>query len=158
MTKSISWGMPGIWADLVAVRSENKGISLLDLTPTHVTDIELPSKEGHGSSVSWTPDGDYLAHVAGDDVYIVDSRCGFTLCAQMQIPGSSLQSIAFSPKTDTYKLAGVGLDGKVYVFEFSPPSRFTIVKSVVLEENLWALAWSRGKTATTNLFPTMPVN
>jgi WD40 repeat protein len=150
--------VPGIWADLLAVRSENKGISLLDLTPTHVTDVELPSKEGFGSSVSWTPDGNFLANVAGDDVYIVDSRCGFTLCAQIQIPGSSLRSIAFSPRTDSYKLAGVGLDGKVYVLDFSPPSSsFTIIQSIVLEENLWTLAWSEGKMAIITSFPTLVV-
>lgn len=130
---------------MVAVRSENKAISLLDLTPTHETDIQLPSKEGFGSSVSWTPEGDFLARVSGDDIYVVDSRCGFTLCAQIKIPGSSVQSVAFSPKSDTYNLAGVGLDGKVYLMNFSPPARLTLIESVKVEANLWALAWSRGK-------------
>ncbi len=121
-----------------------------------MTDIQLPSKEGFGSSVSWTPCGNFLARVSGESIHIVDSRCAFTLCAQIQIPGNSFRSIAFSPKYESpslgedglqycYKLAGVGLDGRLCLIQFNTPDNLTVVHSISVEENLWTLRWSAGR-------------
>lgn len=157
-SQAISWGLPGIWSDILAVRSENKGIVLLDLTPIHMTDIELPYMEGFGSSLSWTPCGDFLARVTGESIFIVDSRCAFTLCAKIGIPGNSFRRILFSPifehlppdklgQTRRYNLAGIGMDGRLYLIRFEAPDCLRVVSSVIVEENLWALAWSAGTTA-----------
>jgi len=122
-----------------------------------MTDIALTAQEGYGSAVSWTPDGHFLARVAGDSIFIVDSRYAFALSAHIQIPGSSLREIAFCPKFETSNpsakeeeegesclLAGVGLDGRLYLMRFEEPKHLTIVNAVMVEENLWALSWSAG--------------
>lgn len=152
--KSISWGVPGIWSDVVAVRSENKGISLLDLTPINMTDIELSSQEGFGTSITWSPDGEFLARLVGDSIHITDSRYAFCSSAHITIPGSSLRSIAFSPRfeeseecnyDDASLLAAVGLNGNVYMLKFTVPHTLELVESVFVEKSLWVVTWSKGE-------------
>lgn len=154
--KAISWGLPGNCSDIVAVRSENQVISLFDLTPIHVTNANLSSVEGGGSSLSWTPNGDKLARITGDTLEIVDARCGFTTYSKIQLPQSSLQSISFSPQYlsqstsqestgDNVLLATVGLDGTLRLFEFSESVGLKMVDLVEVEENLWVVAWSSGE-------------
>jgi hypothetical protein len=142
-----------LWSDLVAVRSENKGISLLDLTPITMTDIELPSLEGFGSSLSWSPDGHFLARLIGDKIHVNDSRQAFGLSAHIDLPGSSLRCIAFCPKLETSnegdnatdaRLAAVGLDGSLYMLKFTPPYGLEVVESMFVEDNLWVVSWSQG--------------
>jgi WD40 repeat protein len=152
---SISWGVPGVWADVVAVRSHNKALSLLDLTPTHITDKVLPAdQETETSSVSWSPDGFFLARLVGDSVHVVDARYAFSFTAKIDLPETSPQCIAFSPVPISDKvnhdkpeslLACVGLDGVLRLLRFTESSGLEEVHSVFVEGNLWVVTWSRGK-------------
>ena len=158
--KSISWGNPGLWSDVVAVRSEVKGISLLDLTPINLTDVELFSKEGFGNSITWTPDGDYLARLVGDYIHINDSRYAFCESAHISMPGTSLRCITFAPTFDTSQathddmvvlLAAVGLDGRLHLLKFTAPNTLELLHSVFVEEHLWVVSWSPGTVLFVNL-------
>ena len=84
-------------SDVVAIRSENKGISLLDLTPIYLTDVNLSSMHGMVSSVAWTPDGRYLARLDADHICVTDSLRGFSQIATIKLGGCSLRQVAFSP-------------------------------------------------------------
>lgn len=139
----------------MAVRSENKGISLLDLTPISMTNISLSSQEGFGTSVSWTPSGDHLARISGDEIQISDSRNGFAASAKFELPGSSLKSIEFCPVTSPFDdddekgevctMAAVGLAGHLYILHFTPPSSLQLIKAIFVQENLWVVKWSSGR-------------
>jgi hypothetical protein len=129
---------------------------LLDLTPINMTDMELSSKEGLGTAISWSPNGDFLARVVGDSIHINDSRYAFCPSAHINIPGSSLRCIAFSPRfddEDVVPLAAVGLDGNIYMLKFTVPHTLELLHTVFVEENLWVVTWSRGRTLTLIMFP-----
>mmetsp|Transcript_12248 Transcript_12248/g.35536 ORF Transcript_12248/g.35536 Transcript_12248/m.35536 type:complete len:1610 (-) Transcript_12248:86-4915(-) len=95
----ITWSNPGLFSDVMAVRSESKAISLIDLTPVHSTDAELSHEEGSdGCSTTWSPDGHYLARIDGNRIVVVDSRFGFSQVAECDALGASqLRQIQFSP-------------------------------------------------------------
>jgi WD40 repeat protein len=153
---SISWGKPGIESDIVAVRSENTAITLLDMTPIHMTDVMLSAEEGNDvASLSWSPDGSFLSRLAGDSIYVVDVGLGFKCSAEIKLSGSSLRCIAFSPVPHSHYgvdpevsgslLACVGLNGFLYLLKFTVPEALEMVHSVYVEKNLWVVAWSEGE-------------
>jgi hypothetical protein len=136
------------------VRSENKRISLIDLTPIHKTGFDIPAQEGMGSSLSWSPRGQFLATIAGDEILVTDSRYGFNQVASIKLEGCELRRVAFCPveggdsedgKGGLILLAAVGLDGKLYILQFSPVGyNVELLSSIFVEENLWVVAWSGG--------------
>ena len=76
---SVSWGPKmhnlgniGEQHDFVAIRSDNTCISVLDLTPTSLTDIHLSSNNGENSSISWNFDGTLIARALGPLVVVSD--------------------------------------------------------------------------------------
>jgi hypothetical protein len=143
-----------LYSDLVAVRSENKRISLIDLTPIHKTCFDIPAQEGMGSSLSWSPKGQFLATIAGDEILVTDSRYGFNQVASIKLEGCELRRVAFCPveggdsedgQGGLILLAAVGLDGKLHMLQFSPVGyNVELLSSIFVEENLWVVAWSGG--------------
>jgi WD40 repeat protein len=147
---SISWGVPGVWTDTVAVRSANTTITILDMTPIHMTDKILSAEEGaENLSVSWSPDGFYLARLVGNSIQIADASLSFCRAAELELSNSSLRCVAFSPvflnDTNETLLACVALDGMLRLLKFNCAQTLTVVKSVYVEDNLWVVVWSRGK-------------
>lgn len=143
-----------MYSDLVAVRSENKRISLIDLTPIHKTGFNIPAQEGMGSSLSWSPKGQFLATIAGDEILVTDSRFGFNQVASIKLEGCELRRVAFCPveggdsedgEGGPIIFAAVGLDGKLHILQFSPVGyNVEVLSSIFVEENLWVVAWSGG--------------
>lgn len=143
---SVSWGVPGLWSDIVAIRTQNTEISLIDMTPIHMTDVELSTTEGFGTSVSWSPCGEFLARISGDMILISNARLGFMPSAKIRMAESTLWCLSFSPQNHdrAMYLAAVGLNGHLYVMEFEPPYKLRLLESTFVEENLWAVGWSSG--------------
>jgi hypothetical protein len=143
-----------LYSDLVAVRSENKRISLIDLTPIHKTGFDIRAQEGLASSLSWSPKGQFLATIAGDEILVTDSRYGFNQVASIRLEGCGLRRVAFCPveggdskdgQNGPILLAAVGLDGKLNMLQFSPVGyTVELISSIFVEENLWVVVWSGG--------------
>eukprot|EP00934_Nitzschia_sp_Nitz4_P009346 Nitzschia sp. Nitz4//scaffold208_size52459//21883//26692//NITZ4_006812-RA/size52459-snap-gene-0.6-mRNA-1//-1//CDS//3329541657//9336//frame0 len=147
---SITWGLPGVWSDVVAIRSANTVVSVLDLTPIHATDMELSSAPGYGSSLSWTPNGRYVARIENGTITICDSHFSFNFVNRIALPDRDLRCIAFSKRSysdvdedvECVQLAAVGLGGTLYLLQFTTPDELVLVDSVFVEDSLWVLAWS----------------
>lgn len=152
---SISWGVPGVLVDVVAVRSETEGITLFDMTPVHLMDRSLSGDEkSDASSVSWSPDGTYLARLVGNSIRIANSSYAFRRTCDMHIRNGALRCIQFSPVFEEHRegkddkeqeasfLASVGLDGYLRLFRFVAPGSLELVQSTYVENDLWVVAWS----------------
>jgi WD40 repeat protein len=152
---SISWGLPSMLIDVVAVRSEREGITLLDMTPIHMMDQGLSAGESSDvASTSWSSDGRFLASlVGGDSIRISDSSFAFQTLCDLKIADSFLRCIMFSPVFEDANesndsdekfslLASVGLDGFLRLFRYSYGSKLQLIKAVHVEVDLWCVAWS----------------
>ena len=132
----------------MAVRSEPNCISIIDLTPIHLTKIRMSSSGSAESSLSWMRDGYFCARTKGNKVIISDARNGFVDVATMDT-GGYVRCVAFcTTKDKSDLLAVVNTAGYLFVLKLTfADSKCTmeIKHSSFVEENLWVVAWSSGE-------------
>lgn len=142
---SISWGPRDESRDILAVRSESQCISILDLTPIHLTDRRLPSRQGSESSLSWSRGGQFIARAVGCSVVIAESS-DFREVASFDLQQEKVQRVVFCRAEDKQDLIAVaGVDGHLTVLRLKDQEPNTVLEkihSVSVNANLKALAWS----------------
>jgi WD40 repeat protein len=143
---SLSWGPRDENRDILAVRSERNCISILDLTPIHLTDHRLPSRQGSESSLSWSRGGQFIARAVGCSVVIATPSQSFREVASFDLRQGMVQRVAFCRAEDKQDLIAVaGVDGHLMVFRLKdeePNIAIEKIHSLFVEANLKALAWS----------------
>ena len=140
--------------DSLVVRTHPTCISILDLTPIQQTDIFLPSRHGDSVSVSWSPDGQFLARTVGTCIVVTDvttstaSRSSYNFhdgVASISLRQTVFR-VAFSPRheDDAYDLAAIDESGHLSVFCLSSSSttHLQLVQETFVSEHLKCLAWS----------------
>ena len=163
---SISWlasDLPtsGRNRSVVAIRSDNSTVSLLNLSPIELVDDPFPSSKATpgsslvaSSSLSWTPCGRYLARTSISKVIISDSFDGFAQVGSVELP-SSVVRVAFrhgfsrddNPKHQFRNcLAVIDSTGSLHYFALlvETSSKVTLHTrgSCPVEDHLKALAWA----------------
>jgi len=143
---SISWWESG---DIVAIRSDNDCVSILDLTPIQSTNIVLSSADSSASSVSWSRSGQFLARADGSMVVIADSTTSSFQCIASFEAGkdSVISNVSFCPALEKEDLVAAVTDiGQLFVLRLhlTTPTGASLMplKSVHVEAHLNALAWS----------------
>ena len=146
---SISWGPNNEQQTVVAIRSEPKCISVLNLNPIHMTDLHMSSNEDPESSTSWTRDGCFVARTKGNMVVIADAQNGFSDVASLDT-GGYVRCLVFCLAPDKADLlAVVNTAGYLLILRLvlaESKVALEVKHSKFIEENLWVVAWSSGKT------------
>jgi hypothetical protein len=142
----MSWGSTDENRDILAVRSEKTCISILDLTPIHLTDHRLPSRQGSESSLSWSSGGQFIARAVGCSVVIAEASQGFREVASFDLQQGMVQRVVFCRAEDKQDLIAVaGVDGHLTVLRLNdeePNAVLEKMHSVFVKANLKGLAWS----------------
>ena len=145
---SMSWNPQE--ANVVAVRSEPSCISILNLTPIHVTDVRLSAKDNEPeNATTWTRDGCFVARMVGNTLVIAEVQHGFTDVTTFDT-GGYVRSLAFcTAKDNTDLLAVVNTKGRPFVLRLVSAESNVMLDVEhwsFIEEHLWAVAWSSGKS------------
>jgi WD40 repeat protein len=141
----VSWGNAYGGDDVVAIRSERSCISILDLSPIHMTHHKLSAEESTLSSLSWSHDGRFLARTSGTRLIISDSFQDFSDQYETNLKGH-LKCVSFCTAEGMRDhLAVVGLHGHLHILRLHcEHSRILLepVETKFIEDNLWVVAWS----------------
>jgi WD40 repeat protein len=132
--------------DLVAVRTDNTCISVLDLSPTRVTNTHLASCQGNESSVSWSKDGTLIARAFGTTIIIADTLENYRDGLTFHMTGEVTQvSFCHAPRKEKL-LAAVDDSGSIVIIcvQFDQKCALAAeeVKFGTAAPYLKALAWS----------------
>ena len=132
---------------MIAMRSDDKMVSLMKFEPIQSLDIILESSRGEECCLSWSYDGRFLSRTYGNEVIINDSKKDFEeVCRLGQ--KDAVRGVKFclaDGKRD--RLATVGSDGFLRIFQLRISLGNVHVEAlaaVYLEPNLWAVSWSSG--------------
>jgi WD40 repeat protein len=150
---SVSWGPAQLNSsdvsqqkDVVAIRSDNTCISILDLTPTGLTDVQLSSQKGEASSISWSYDATIVARSLGSQIVVSDPLEGFRDIWSYEMKGE-VTSVVFSQiDGQPNNLAAVDDCGNLVIhqlqFQGSGDLQAIHTNSTLVDSNLKALAYS----------------
>lgn len=133
---------------LVAIRSETKCVSVLDLSPIQYTNLSLSSGEGASSALSWSRTGKFLARADGSMVVVADATSAiFPHVATFDTgPGKLVTLVAFCTAVEKEDLIAVVTEqGQLLVLRLRFLSGGAVLEpfqSVDSEANLKALVWS----------------
>jgi hypothetical protein len=132
--------------DILAVRSERNCISILDLTPNHLTDHRLHSRQGSESSLSWSRGGQFIARAVGCSAVIAESSQNFREVASFDLQQGMVQRVVFCRAEEKQDLIAVAdVDGHLTVLRLKDEEPNIILEkihSLSIKANLKALAWS----------------
>ena len=140
----MSWG----GESLIAMRSDDKLVSLIKFEPIQSLEFILESSRGEECCLSWSYDGRFLSRTYGNEVIINDAKREFEEVARLG-QNEPVRGVEFCyAEGKRERLAIVGNDGFLRLFQL----RISVGKvhveplaSIYLEENLWAVGWSTGK-------------
>ena len=140
----MTWGGDSI----IALRSDDKAVSLINLEPIQSLGLILESSRGEEIDLSWSYDGRFLARTYGNDVIINDSKREFEEVTRLG-QNQPVRGVSFcTAEGKRERIAVVGNDGFLRIFQL----RISVGKvhveplaSIYLEQNLWAVGWSTGK-------------
>jgi WD40 repeat protein len=150
---SISWGQSQLSStdvsnqkDIVAIRSDNTCISILDLSPTGLTDVRLSCRKGDASSVSWNLNATLVARSSGVRVIVSDCLDGFKDIWSYEMKGE-VTNVAFCQNDALSNMLAVVDDSGYLVFhqlQFQENGELlsTACDSTSVDSNLKALAYS----------------
>jgi WD40 repeat protein len=150
---SISWAPPRIAGnytfsngEVIAFRSDNRCISILDLTPTSLTNIRLSSQHGQESSISWSLNGTLVARAVGSMLIISDALDRYRDVMSIEVTGLVTQ-VRFCPvKNKENQLIAIDDSGVLTILQvsFQPNGDLAtdMMRSVMIAPGLKALAWS----------------
>lgn len=133
---------------MIAIRSDDKLVSLIKFQPIQSLGLILESSKGEESCLSWSYDGRFLSRTHGCEVIINDAKKGFEEVSRLGT-NEAIRGVKFcyaEGKRD--RLATVGNDGFLRVFELRVSVGKVHVQalaSIYLEKNLWAVGFSTGK-------------
>lgn len=144
---SISWG----GQSTIAMRSDDREVSLILFEPIQPLGMTLDSTRGEDCCISWSADGRFLARTNGNNVIIADSKRDFVTVAKVGDVARASDSDVYScvkfchatGKRD--RLAIVGRDGflKIVSLRVSVGKiHQQLIASVYVEKNLKSVAWS----------------
>mmetsp|Transcript_5230 Transcript_5230/g.9965 ORF Transcript_5230/g.9965 Transcript_5230/m.9965 type:complete len:1602 (+) Transcript_5230:107-4912(+) len=144
---SISWG----GHSTIAMRSDEKQISLIMFEPIQPLGLTLDSTRGEDCSISWSADGRFLARTKGNDVIICDSKRDFQTVAKLSDvttmgDADICRCVKFChAKGKRDRLAIVGHDGYLKVISLRVSVgkvHQQLIASIFVEKNMKSVAWS----------------
>ncbi len=133
---------------LIAMRGDDKLVSLVKFQPIQSLGLILESSRGEECSLSWSYDGRFLSRTYGNEVIINDSKKEFEEVSRLG-QTERVRAVKFcQAEGKRERLAIVGNDGFLRVFQLRISVGSVHVEalaSIYLEPNLWAVGWSTGK-------------
>ena len=144
---SISWG----GHSLVALRSDDRIVSLILFEPVHCLNKSLTTSKGENTFISWSSSGRFLARTLNHDVIICDSKKKFQDIAKLSdvarlSENDVVRSIKFCETPGMQdKLAVVSLDGYLRIVSLRvsvDKIHQELIASVFVERNLRTVAWA----------------
>jgi hypothetical protein len=133
---------------MIAMRSDDRKVSLINLEPIQSLELILESSRGEECCLSWSYDGRFLARTYRNEVIINDSKREFEEVSRLG-QNEPVRGVEFCyAEGKRERLAIVGKDGFLRIFQL----RISVGKihvepmaSIFLEQNLWAVGWSTGE-------------
>jgi len=137
----VTWGGDS----MIAMRSDDKTVSLIKFEPIQSLGLILESSRGEECSMSWSYDGRFLARTHKNEVIINDSKKEFEEVSRLG-QNDSVRDVKFCyAEGKRERLAIVGNDGFVRLFQLRiSVGRIHVepLASIFLEPNLWSVCWS----------------
>ena len=152
---SITWS-PFKDHNTVAVRSENKCISVLNLSSIQMISTQLlpvsssssspqsslPNVSEHIPALSWSRNGRFLAYSQGKSVALADTVFGFKSAFSFDLEGAVVNLSFCQASGNEDWLAALDENGYLTIFQVQA----TLIKklgAIMIEPHLKALAWSK---------------
>lgn len=143
----ISWG----GHSLIALRSDERVVSLILFEPVQCLEKSLSTSKGENTFISWSSSGRFLARTLHHDVIISDSKKKFEDIAKLSdvarlSENDVVRSIKFCETPGMQdKLAVVSLDGYLRIVSLRVSVgkiHQELIASVFVERNLRTVAWA----------------